>query len=353
MKITSAVLLEAGQRAASWLASRQTAQGNYVGREPAGPDGVYPDTDDVGCYYKSVYSLRVAGQDAAAARLMRHVVDRYMHENGDVYTNEDSRSSGSYGPVFCQLYQNAWLARAAAAMRWYGLGRRMVDFMLSFRDAESGGFYAHVKPRSDLIDSCATAVGALACLQHQRPDAALQSVDFLVRMFQAQQDPDRLYTRWQEPAGLVTDLAGIEEKSHKYCFIDRRAGEQAYWIWAWPMNVMLAVHEYTGDDTYLETAVAIWEWLVSAHPDAFHFTTAGKGGWGSSILYRLTGERRYREKCLSQMDFILSRQQAEGWMLGPGTPDFDSQPLRTTYDFTADFTSWLIDSAMELAYMGE
>ena len=52
------------------------------------------------------------------------------------------------------------------------------------------------------------------------------------------------------------------------------------------------------------------------------------------------------------MDFILTAQQPAGWMLGPGTKDFAAQPLRTTYDFTADFTSWLVDSAMELAYMG-
>ena len=70
------------------------------------------------------------------------------------------------------------------------------------------------------------------------------------------------------------------------------------------------------------------------------------------MLFRITGEKRYLEKCLSQMDFILSAQQPAGWMLGPGNQDFTKQPLRTTYDFTADFTSWLVDSAMELSYMG-
>jgi hypothetical protein len=39
-------------------------------------------------------------------------------------------------------------------------------------------------------------------------------------------------------------------------------------------------------------------------------------------------------------------------MLGPGTESFEAQPIRTTYDFTADFTSCLIDCSLELAYMG-
>ncbi len=351
MKITSAILREAGRRAAGWLASQQTRQGNYRGVEQPDENGIYPDTDDVGCYYKSVYSLRVAGQDAAAGRMMRHVVDRYMHENGDIYTNEQSRSSGSYGPVFCQTYQNSWFARAAAAMRWYGLGKRIVDFMVSKRE-RFGGFHSHVNPPSDIIDSCTTAVGALACLQHQRPELAVESVDFLLEMLRAQQDPDKLYCRWRDGEGLITDLSDVEEKNYKYCYIDREKGQQAYWVWAWPMNVMIAIHEYTGDAKYLDGAVEVWEWLASAHENAFHFTTAGKSGWGSAMLFRTTGDERYLRKCLSQMEFILSRQQGPGWMLGPGTESFEAQPMRTTYDFTADFTSWLIDCSMELAYMG-
>ncbi len=308
MKITSTVLIEAGQRAARWLASQQSPLGNYRGLGEPDEKGIYSDTDDVGCYYKSIYTLRVAGQDAAAARMIRHVVDRYLHDNGDVYTNEESRSSGSYGPVFCQMYQNAWLTRAAAAMRWYGLGRRLVDFMVSLRDPRSGGFYAHVNPRSEIIDSCATAVGALACLQHQRPSLAVESVDFLLEMFKAQKDADKLYTRWASKDGLVTDLTGIEEKNYKYCYIDRKEGKQAYWIWAWPMNVMIATYEYTGEKKYLGGAMAIWEWLAGAHQDAFGFTTSGKSGWGSAMLYRTTGDERYLEKNLSQMEFILKAQ---------------------------------------------
>ncbi len=351
MQITSAILLEAGQRAARWLASQQTGKGNYRGLAEPDENGIYADTDDVGCYYKSVYSLRVGGQDAAAALLMRHLVDRYMRPNGDVYTDENTRSSGSYGPVFCQVYQNAWLARATAAMRWYGLGRKITDFMVSLREPE-GGFHAHVKPASDIIDSCATAVGAMACLQHQRPKMAVESADFLLEMFASQPDADKLYTRWTKANGLVTDVGDIEPKNHKYCFVARNEPQQAYWLWAWPMNLMIAIYEYTGDTKYLDGAMEIWEWLADGHTDAFQFTTAGKGGWGSAMLYRITGEKMYLEKCLSQMEFVLSCQQSPGYMLGPGTASFEAQPLRTTFDFTADFTSWMIDSAMELGSMG-
>ena len=39
-------------------------------------------------------------------------------------------------------------------------------------------------------------------------------------------------------------------------------------------------------------------------------------------------------------------------MLGDDAKEFDDQPIRSTYDFTGDFASWLIDNAAEFSYMG-
>ena len=57
-------------------------------------------------------------------------------------------------------------------------------------------------------------------------------------------------------------------------------------------------------------------------------------------------------KALLQFQYILDHQHADGYMLGEGVADESGQPKRTTYDYTADFTSWLIDGAAELASRG-
>ena len=62
MSLTSADLEKAAKRATAWLASQQTEIGAYKGNEPQSDDGTFPDTDDIGCYYKSVYTLRSTGQ---------------------------------------------------------------------------------------------------------------------------------------------------------------------------------------------------------------------------------------------------------------------------------------------------
>ena len=120
-------------------------------------------------------------------------------------------------------------------------------------------------------------------------------------------------------------------------------------MWAWPMNVLLALSEIAEDEKYLNGALRIWDFLAGGNDDAFHFVTAGKGGWGSSMLYRRTGDKKFLNACLSQMEFILSTQHQDGFMLDPGAKELADQPIRTTYDYTADFTCWLVDSAIELA----
>ena len=348
MTLKSSDLIAAARKSAAWLADMQTPMGNYRGLVAPGPDGVYSDTDDLGCYYKSMYTLRIAGEAAAAGRGMNYVAKRFMSTEGDFFNTPTERSSGSYGPVFCQLYPNAWLMRAAAALRWFGLGRKILSFMLKYRTSE-GGFYAQVNPPTRVIDSNATAVGALACILGGRIDLAVQSGDFLLRMLDAQKDPAKLYTRWETGKGFLTDVSNVLEKQILYWYIDPTKGKQAYWVWAWPMNVLLYLNEITCEDKYYRGALKIYDFLASGHSDAFHWVTAGKCGWGSAMLYRRTGDTRFLKTCLSQMEFVLSSQHKDGYMMGPGVTDLSGQPIRTTYDYTADFACWLVDAASELA----
>ena len=73
-QVKSQHLEESAKRATAWLASELTEKGNYRGKEQPTADGTYPDTDDIGCYYKSIYSLRATGQSAAAAKCLSYVV---------------------------------------------------------------------------------------------------------------------------------------------------------------------------------------------------------------------------------------------------------------------------------------
>lgn len=350
--LNSVHLETAGRRAMAWLAAQQTALGNYRGNEQPRADGVYADTDDIGCYYKSIYSLRVGGQPAAAARGLAYVVQRFRSPEGDYYNAPGLRSSGSYGPVFCQLYQNAWLMRGAAALYWFGLAGEMLRFINTQRDPHSGGYYTQVNSTTGIMDSNSIAVGAYCCLLGGEYALAQQSCELLLRLLDNQQDDGVLWSRCRADGTLLTDLSDIEKKNWRYVRVSANEPEQAYWIWAWPMNELIGMYEITGARKYYDAAVKIFDFLAGCHEDAFGFTTSGKNAWGAAKLFRLTGETRFLEKALLQFQYILEHQHADGYMLGEGVADESGQPKRTTYDYTADFTSWLIDGAAELASRG-
>jgi hypothetical protein len=352
MKITSVMLEGAAKRATTWLSCQMTATGNYRGAQPRNEDGTYPDTDDIGCYYKSVYSLRATGQATAAGRCMTYVVKRFRSADGDYFNTPDVRSSGSYGPHFCQLYQNAWLMRGAAELYWFGLAKGILIFMNTQRDPGSGGYYTHVNSTTQMMDSNSIAVGAYCCLLAGEFELARQSGELLLRLLGNQKDEGILWSRCRSDGVPVTDLSDVPEKNHRYVRVSMAEPEQAYWIWAWPMNVFIALYELTGDQKYLDAAVRIFDFLAASHPHAFGFTTAGKNAWGAAKLHRLTGDPRYLEKAMGQMQYILDHQHADGYMLGEGVKEESAQPRRTTFDYTADFSSWLIDNAAEFAASG-
>jgi len=349
MSIRTEHLLDAAGKAARWIVSCQQEKGNYLGNEKPDENGIYPDTHDVGCYYKSIYFLRSVGEVAASAKAFNYVIENFMSEQGDFYNTPEVRTSGSYTPNFCQLYPNMWMMRAAVMMDWYRIYRRILSFLIKYRDPQTGGFYATVNPPTKVIDSNATGLGAMCCLIGGELDLAVQSAEMVLRMIKEQPETDSFYLRWKDGSGYLTVLADVPEKQKKFHRIAAKEPAQAYWCWAWPMNGLLSLYQYTNQQRFLNGAIEIYDFLARCHEDAFAFTTAGKGGWGSSILYRLTSDKRYLRTAMSQMEWILSAQHKDGYMLGPDAKSFDDQPLRTTYDFTADFCTWLVATSNELA----
>lgn len=345
--------MKAGKKAAAWLTAHQTPAGNYIGRETPAETGAYPDTDDLGCYYKSVYPLRIAGESVASARMMQYIVERFMQPNGDLINSLTQRTSGSYTPNYCQLYPNMWIVRGANALRWYDVQKKLVDFIFNYRDPDTGGFYATVNPSTDVIDSNATGVGVMISIHAGRLDAARQTCDLLLRMIDQQPDPDRMYFRYVSGKGFETDMKGKDEKTQWNYYIDRKKEKQAYWPWGMPMVNLANMSVITGDRKYLDGAIGIFKFMESCTGHAFNWLTAGKCGWAAAILYRMLGEKRFRERAVSQMDFILKSQHKNGYMMGPGITNEYEQTARICYDYTGEWASWLIDSAIEFAARGE
>jgi hypothetical protein len=60
-------------------------------------------------------------------------------------------------------------------------------------------------------------------------------------------------------------------------------------------------------------------------------------------------DARFRDTSRKTVEFLLSIQRKEGYMVSPPYTSIEDQPMRTTVDNTAEFCSWLAEAAMELA----
>jgi hypothetical protein len=124
---------------------------------------------------------------------------------------------------------------------------------------------------------------------------------------------------------------------------------QAYWPWAWQMIALVKLYRYGSDKKFMDGAIEIYEFMSSCHHHAFYSPGAGKSAWASSMLYAITGQEHYRRNTISQMAFILASQHPDGFMLQPGATCLEDQPIHITYNWTAEFGTWLVECAQELA----
>ncbi len=348
MRIKSKYLIEKGRLGASWLAARQTSEGIYQSLKGMNADGIYPDTDDVCCYYKGPRGLSANGETLASVRALSYVVRRFMTTEGDFITSPEKRAGGSYTVRYCNLYPNGWLMWAASSLGYYKLARKILDFMLTCSDSQTGGFRSLIGNQSSIVDSNSTAISILACLLGGEIKRAIVAGDFLIRMIETQPDPRKYYIRWMPGESHITEYA---KKETKYYVINAPEPAQFYWQVGLAMCMLAKLYEFTGEERFLKGAIRYYDFLISCHPDVTCTPPVGKLGWGSSILYRLTKDSRYLKTAQAVMEFILSCQQKEGWILQPPNTCLEDS-IRNALDTTAEYITWMINVATELGWEG-
>ena len=100
------------------------------------------------------------------------------------------------------------------------------------------------------MDSNSIAVGAYCCILGGQYALAAKSCDLLVRLLDNQPE-QALWSRCRADGSLLTDLSEIAQKNWRYVRVSASEPEQAYWIWAWPMNELIGIYEVSGERNIL------------------------------------------------------------------------------------------------------
>jgi hypothetical protein len=338
--------IDAARRGADWLLNRQGADGGWKDLESAPVDA----------YYKAAWAFNITGHPAAAERTITHVKENLLKADGDL----QPRGDPWYISVHYQ-YANAWVVAGAQKQGRYDVSLPALRFLLTQQDPSSGGFYSlrasgGEKQRTDTMSS---GLSGIACLAAGQVDPARRLAGYFKKVADLQPEPDaRFYLTLESDGSLGTNFPSEEEF---WRVVDTRKPDQCWYAVGLPFTFATLMHEATGDKGYADLAKWYFD-FQSRCANPWDGGSSGKAGWGCSILYRTTGEGRYRDIALrvakNQMNSQLAdgsfqwrppTSQREGYGSASAVPDASQsdqaiQKRKLTnddFDVTSEFVVWL------------
>jgi hypothetical protein len=235
------------------------------------------------------------------------------------------------------LYANAYFVLGGVAASRYQIVAPAVDFILSQQNPLHGGFYSQRTAPGEQAqcDTMSAGAAGVACLASGHVDAARRTADFIRLLVDLQPDPERRFFTTLEADGRL--LIDVEEDEAFARIVDTRLPDQCWYAVGLPFAFLVLLTEATGDAQYRELAQWLFNFQVRC-VNPWEGGSSGKAGWGCSMLYRITGEERYREIALQVARFILSLQDADGGWATYRDPD--EGLTNTAMDVSAEFTLW-------------
>ena len=308
---------QARDRGCAFLLGHQGLQGEFPGGGPA--------LDD---YTKVLTAFQVCGHNDAANRLCQWIRTRGTTPEGDFGPKKEAASG------YACAYFNAWVILGAQRLGQLDLAARGIRFLLEFQDRETGGFYSDPSQRGAGIrqDLMVVSLCGLACLVMGKIEEACRAAGWLRNLMEAQPEfPQRLYTVYSRQNGLHTVFDPGEALRH-VVVADSRT-DQAFFNPGIAAGFLCRLFQATGEKEWLALAVEYMRFAESASDELFRLIRAGKVAWAASLLFRITGEEKYRAMAVRIGHNLIRLQSKHGYWSGVGqqTPNYDSTAERVVW----------------------
>jgi hypothetical protein len=318
-------------RGIAWLLEQQNADGSMD-----------PVEGGIGGYYKVPYAFSLTGNVPAGVRLLDWVRENNFAADGDFKGR--SPRLGPHGIYY--HYANSWMVCGAERLGQFDISRPAGQFVMSLQD-DSGGFPTagpEAKP-GDPIDLMSTPIAGLACLWVGATEAAQRAGDLLVQMLDEQPMPEERLYFIRDANGLVVDYPPEEATQH---VVDVTGEKQWYFITGACAALLVRLCRATSGSRYLRAAQQYIEFCTRCGPDRYSTPQSGKAGWGSALLYGLTGDEQYATIARTVGDYLVESQQEDGTWRNPAV----SEEAYVVMDATAEFVVELCEIIEGLA-MGD
>jgi hypothetical protein len=318
---------------------------------------------DLSAHYKAPYLYAVRGDPVRARHYADLMRTRYLQKDGDFRTRPLDRgwADAPVMPAVRYLYPNGWIIVGLRKLGVYGAATRGLEFVRRFQSPELGGFFSTFDVKSGQVgtrylDTSSTSAAGLALLACGRVEEAARAGDFLLRLLEAQPDPERnLYTSWDAEAGLVTDVWGDEDGRFpggriQFCLSTQADPlKELTWLAGKSMKFLAKLYDQTADRRYLDAAASLFDFFQKLDEGRWHNTGSCKIMWSTAELYRHTGEPRFAEAAERIFDALCRSQTPDGIWVHTVIGRREDQPMTATIDIAQELCAELTDVMFELS----
>jgi|GEM_PF-5683788 len=310
------------------------------------PDGsIRMPTRCFDAIYKFPAALVATGKYVEAAKLLNWLENETLTADGDFRFPERKHIYSWFDCFY--TYTNSWIAIAAQRAGFFRLADRAVRHLLKYQNGETGALQSRAieTDKTGYCDTTITSQGGICFLYTGHYEEALKAADALCRIAEMQDDCSGLfYFRIDREGNLIKEPLE-DENNVDWIRIDRTKGGQLYWYLGIASAFLCHTYEFTGEKAYLESAEKYAGFLLDCKGSLRSFA-AGKFGYCLALLYRSTGNKKYRDAAIDYIDWLVKAQRSDGrWVMD----DWSDELWFFPYDCTAEFVYWISEMAKLLA----
>lgn len=307
----------------------------YLLRQQRDDGSVGPPERGLADYYKVPLAYQVCGASSAASRLFQWIRKRGITIEGDFGPRPDEARDYFY------IYYNSWIIIGAQRQGQFDLSQKGMNFLLKFRNPETGGFFSSISRRAaDTKEDLWVVSGAgQAALYTGRLDVSRDVGGWMKRLMELQPNyPDQLYGTYSQAAGLHTTFEPGDEI--RYLLSREATRDQYFFNPGIAAGFLVNLYKATGESEWVDLAREYMRLAEGASDYLLRSLRAGKVGWAAALLFTLTGEKKYQKIAARVGENLIAAQNSDGqWM-------FDSD--LTINDLTAEMVVWLDEIAQAL-----
>ncbi|HVA84756.1 MAG TPA: hypothetical protein VNF73_00415 [Candidatus Saccharimonadales bacterium] len=288
---------EARGRAGAWLLAHLNS------------DGSMGDPRQGYHFYRAPWTFSLLGETEAASAVC-----------GWIRRNMLTRDGRIDGPF--RVFSDAWAYRDSALIvgaqmaGQYDLSHGLMPELLRWQDPVSGGYANDRMADGSMGDDQSIPYAAgpgFACLATGHLVEARAVYHFLRRIFEAQRSlPDRFYYDWSRARQAPT--IDFEQERRFWYVVENQADLLQRWtIGGIAAGFLCRLYLAEPVDAYLALARQYQAFSMSATDAQFKYGPVCKSGWGSSLLYEITGEPGYEAWTYRMGDWFAAEQHPDGY----------------------------------------